>query len=67
MHKAPTTPESVPYGTPEMAYAIMQLLEDPVQAQWKFLIMAGHQEGCMAFGKDLQQAFEILTNLSKNN
>ena len=67
LHKAPTPPESVPYGTPEMAYAIMQLLEDPVQAQWKFLVMAGHEEGCITFGKDLQQAFEILTNLSKNN
>lgn len=61
--RAPTTPESIPYGTPEMAFAIMDLLDDPDRARWQFFVMGGHREGCMAFGKNLWDALEILLKL----
>lgn len=58
--KAPTTPESASYGSPEMAEAISELLADPVGKAWKFLVMAGHREGCISFGKDLEEALKAL-------
>ena len=57
--RAPTTPAAIPYGTPEMARAIIHLLDEPGQ----FFVMGGHPEGCMAYGKDLWEALEILLNL----
>ncbi|MBK8491834.1 MAG: class II aldolase/adducin family protein [Saprospirales bacterium] len=60
INRAPTTPESVTYGSPEMADAISRLLDDPAQRDWQFFVMAGHREGCMAYGKDLGKALEVL-------
>lgn len=63
--KAPTTPESASYGSPEMAEAISELLADPSRKTWKFLVMAGHREGCISFGKDLEEAMEALLFLRR--
>lgn len=63
MGKAPATPASAAYGTPEMAFAIMELLEQPENRAWKFFVMGGHREGCIAFGSDLWEALNVLLSL----
>lgn len=49
---APATSPDIPYGTPAMAYAVQKL----AQAQNKLpalFVMAGHDEGLVAFGVDV--------------
>ena len=57
---APTTDAGALYGTPEMAFSIARLLEDPQARAWQFLVMSDHREGCIAFGKDLREALEVI-------
>ena len=61
LHKVPTTPEKVEYGTPEMAYAVRGLFDNTDVLKKKILLMAGHEGGVVAFGKDLRSAFAQLT------
>lgn len=63
VNKAPTTIGSAAYGTPEMAFSIAKLLADPILREWKFLVMAGHPEGCISFGKNLNEALDALFRL----
>ncbi len=62
----PTTPYNIPYGTPEMAKAIMDLFYK-YNMKFKTIAMAGHEGGLISFGKNLQEAilkmeklFEVL-------
>lgn len=64
LHKVPTTTKGIPYGTPEMAYSIIDLLENTDLKTQKIFVMEGHQEGIFAFGKDLEEAAQILFNIS---
>ena len=61
LHKVPTTPEKVEYGTPEMAYAVRDLFDNTDVLSEKIFVMAGHAGGMVAFGKDLRSAFAQLT------
>ena len=58
--KAPTTGEGIPYGTPEMAEAIKRLFVETDVAQERFIVMGGHEEGIIGFGKTPTEAGEIL-------
>ena len=58
--RAPTTSESVPYGTPEMAYEIMRLFRGNDMRKSKIFVMGGHEAGIVSFGKDLEEAFAVL-------
>jgi L-ribulose-5-phosphate 4-epimerase len=58
--KVPTTSETVPYGTPEMAEEIRRLFLETDVAEEKFLVMGGHEEGIISFGKNPTEAGEIL-------
>ncbi len=60
LHKVPTTSEKIQYGTPEMATAIIQLLEEKTTLEQKIFAMAGHEEGIFVFGKNLKSATAIL-------
>lgn len=60
LHNVPTTSPQVAYGTPEMANDITRLLATTNLNDDKILVMAGHQDGLIAFGKDLEQAANIL-------
>lgn len=60
LHKVPTTATGVTYGTPEMAYSIMQLLRDTDLPQQRIFVMEGHPEGIFSFGATLDQAGEVL-------
>jgi len=52
----PTSPYSAEYGTPEIALAIRNLcLNDDIRRN-NVIIMGGHKEGIIAFGKDLDTA-----------
>jgi len=59
-YQLPTTAESAAYGSPEMAREIIRLLkESSVRKKEKVFVMAGHQEGLIAFGKHLEEAASI--------
>jgi L-ribulose-5-phosphate 4-epimerase len=60
LDRVPTTSKSVAYGTPEMAYEIVRLFEISDVRSKKIFVMAGHQEGIVAFGENLENAFDVL-------
>jgi L-ribulose-5-phosphate 4-epimerase len=60
LNHAPTSSKAVEYGTPEMAYEIMRLFKVIDVQSRKILVMAGHEGGIVAFGKDLEEAFAVL-------
>jgi L-ribulose-5-phosphate 4-epimerase len=60
LNEAPATSKAVEYGTPEMAYEIMQLFTRTNAQTRKIVVMAGHEGGILTFGKDLQEAFAVL-------
>ncbi len=67
MHELPTTREEVAYGTPEMALEIKRLFRETRVEEEKMVIMGGHPEGIIAFGKSPDEAGKILLNRIKNN
>lgn len=59
--RLPTTDPAASYGTPEMALAVQALIHDDPQARAQgVLVMGGHEEGLLAFGPDLDQAYQRL-------
>ncbi len=60
LDRAPTTSKSVAYGTPEMAYEIMRLFKGTDLRSRKILVMAGHEGGIATFGKNLENAFDVV-------
>ena len=56
LNNVPTTSLQVAYGTPEMANEINRLLTTTNLKEDKILVMAGHEDGLIAFGKDLAEA-----------
>ena len=60
LERDPTTSKSVAYGTPEMAFEIMRLSKASDVRTRNILVMAGHEGGIVAFGKNFEEAFDIL-------
>jgi ribulose-5-phosphate 4-epimerase/fuculose-1-phosphate aldolase len=60
LDRVPTTSKCVTYGTPEMAHEIMRLFEVSDVRSKTIFVMAGHQDGIIAFGKNLEDAFDVL-------
>jgi ribulose-5-phosphate 4-epimerase/fuculose-1-phosphate aldolase len=60
MNKVPTSNEQVPYGTPEMAKEIKRLFIETDLNREKIIVMAGHEEGIISFGKNLEEAANVL-------
>jgi L-ribulose-5-phosphate 4-epimerase len=60
LNQAPTSSKAVDYGTPEMAYEVTRLFKATDVQSRKILVMAGHEGGILAFGKDLEEAFVVL-------
>jgi L-ribulose-5-phosphate 4-epimerase len=52
----PTTSRDAEYGSPEMVDEVMSLFRDTDVREKKILIMGGHEEGLVAFGRDLEEA-----------
>lgn len=59
MDQVPTTAAGVAYGTPEMA-AEMRRLYAGTLPQERLLVMAGHEEGVIAFAPNLAEAEVVL-------
>lgn len=57
----PATPAQTPYGTPAMAQAI----QDQATSDRGLLVMLGHQDGVLAWGKDLADAANQLLQLQQ--
>jgi ribulose-5-phosphate 4-epimerase/fuculose-1-phosphate aldolase len=60
LNQAPTSSKAVEYGTPEMAYEMTRLFKITDVQTRKILVMAGHEGGIVAFGKDFEEAFGVL-------
>lgn len=58
--KLPVTSGDVPYGTPEMAFEVSGLFDRTSVTETKIFVMGGHKEGIVSFGKDLDEAGNIL-------
>ena len=59
-NKIPATDINVAYGTPAMANEIVRLFNETKLASEKIFVMAGHEEGIVSFGKDVNEAGNIL-------
>lgn len=62
LHRVPTTRAEVPYGTPQMAQEMFRLFEEEKLGDRKILAMAGHEDGVLSFGRDLEEAGRVLLN-----
>ena len=60
LNHAPTSSKAVEYGTPAMASEVARLFKGTEVQSRKILVMAGHEGGILAFGKDLKEAFAVL-------
>ncbi|MEI6680433.1 MAG: class II aldolase/adducin family protein [Mariniphaga sp.] len=58
----PTTNKGVQYGTPEMAIEIMRVIKIEETQIKKVIVMGGHIEGIISFGKTVEEA--VLTMLA---
>ena len=67
LNRAPTSSNTVEYGTPEMAYEVLRLFNVTDVQRRKILVMAGHEGGVVAFGRDLGEAFGVLMRERKEN
>ncbi len=50
----PATPREAAYGTPEMAFSVMQTAREADMAHKSVLVMAGHDEGIIAWGASVE-------------
>ena len=66
LDRVPTTSNAVAYGTREMAYEIIQLFQISDVRSEKIFVMAGHQAGIITFGKNLEEAFQVLMRAKGN-
>lgn len=56
----PTTAPDVAYGTPAMAREMERLLRAGALAQRRILVMGGHEDGVIAFGRTAEEAGVVL-------
>ena len=61
LNKVPTTNPDCAYGTPEMAAEIIRICRHS-DRQPKIIVMSGHFEGILTYGKDLAEASKLLLN-----
>lgn len=60
----PVSSPDASYGTPEMALSIERLLKQH-QQQSGIIVMGGHQDGLISFGRDLEAAYQLLVRYSE--
>lgn len=60
--KLPQTNPLAPYGTVALVDEIKRLFKETNIKQKKIIILAGHKEGIISFGKNLNEAEKILLN-----
>jgi ribulose-5-phosphate 4-epimerase/fuculose-1-phosphate aldolase len=52
-----STPVEISYGTPEMALSLTNLVKANLKSS-NLVVMAGHEEGVIAYGEDILSAFD---------
>ncbi|MCP3177904.1 MAG: class II aldolase/adducin family protein [Desulfuromonadales bacterium] len=57
----PVTDEAAAYGTPAMAEEVARLYQDPAVRSGGIIVMGGHEDGVLSFGRTLAEAGSILT------
>ena len=60
LNQVPSSSQAVEYGTAEMAREVTRLFEVTDVQSRKIFVMAGHEGGIVAFGKDLEEALAVL-------
>lgn len=60
LNKVPTTGKNVSYGTPEMARETGRLAQEENLLQKKIFVMAGHEDGIISFGENMQEAMDVM-------
>lgn len=60
VNRVPTTAKDVEYGTPEMAREIIKLVREPGTLEGRIIVMGGHMDGIIVFGKDMDDAGRYL-------
>ncbi len=60
LYSVPTISEKISYGTPDMARATREVLDQ----QGQVFCMAGHEDGIVAYSESLKQAASLLLRLS---
>lgn len=58
LYKVPTIPDTYEYGTPDIAEAVTDMLNANTQTQSGIIALAGHYEGIISYGMDINLAFE---------
>ena len=64
LDRLPTTADGISYGTPEMAHEFERLYRDTDFASGGVAVMAGHEEGIIAYGHSLEEAARRILALS---
>ncbi len=59
----PTTSKDVEYGTPAMASEISRIMALPETLNKKIIVMGGHKEGLISFGKTVEEAAKVILGL----
>ncbi len=63
LNKLPTTDESVPYGTPGIAYEIKRILSASENQPANVIIMGGHESGIIIHGNSADETFRKVKSL----
>jgi ribulose-5-phosphate 4-epimerase/fuculose-1-phosphate aldolase len=56
----PATSPEIEYGTPAMAEEVKRLFKETDLIEKKIFVMAGHEEGIVSFGRNLEEAFKTI-------
>ena len=64
--KVPTTAKEASFGSSEIANDVIRLFKETDVKKKKIMVMAGHKEGVISFGHDLDEAGKILFNYFKD-
>jgi len=56
----PATSPEIEYGTPAMAEEVKRLFKETDLIEKKMFVMAGHEEGIISFGNNLEEAFKTI-------
>lgn len=67
LHTISAAAKHIAYGTPEMANEIFRLLKTKKLQEEKILVTAGHREGIFTFGKNMQEAYDVLMHYASAN
>lgn len=68
LNNLPTTSTEIEYGTPEMALAVRSLVSEISAGCPNIIVMGGHREGILTFGKNIEEATnQIITIFNQYN